>query len=492
MTRAEYEKKYGVKAPEKNQTGFLAEAFSDVKETGSAIKNTATDTFRKQGDALSASIEGKQSLGAGLGQAFGIGAGGLSKMGGDAVLGVGKTLLTQGGEEKVKGAVGTVAKPIMESKTVQSVIEKYNSLDEKTKRDVDALIGVGSLVADFGGGKILTKGLSNVANKTASIVDDISRKVPRIASDGNLINKATEILSKDIDGKVEVILKETPTEKLDEYIRYGEEAAKDPRALTPFDRVGDRMEEATKLLLAEKKRVGAAKSEFTTPLRQGFDSFSGKSLVDNLTTLSNRLPDKDRAFIKPFIEKAKGVKTKYAADQLIDEIQDAVRTAGAQNLVPRGSALQRQLSGVIEKFNQELKDSLPKEYSVLNTRYSNLKKITDALNRALGEVVDGQSTRGGSLVKQFFSPSGKRAKVLFDYIKENTGIDLAQETTLARFAMELFDDPRSRSLLEGIPKSTTGLIDKTIDFAVEKTGVGKGVQRALREAEVRKAKKLTQ
>lgn len=345
----------------------------------------------------------------------------------------------------------------------------------------------GSILAAEGGVRTTQK----LSNSTVRLVDDIRQKVPSFTNNPQLANKATELLAKDIDGKVETILKETPTTKLDEYVKYAEDASKDPRALTPFDKVGDRMEQATKLLQAEMKRVGQAKSEFTQPLRQGFDSFNGQSLVDDLTSLHNRLPVSERAFVKGFIEKAKAVKTKFAADKLIDEVQDAVRTAGMQNVVPKGSSLQRQVSGIIEKFNTKLKDSLPPEYATLNTRYSSLKTATNALSRALGEVVEGQSTRGASLVKQFFSPSGKRAKVLFDYIKKNTGIDLAQETTLARFAMELFDDPRSRSLLEGVPKSAVGLIDKAIDFAVEKTGVGKGVQKALREAEVRKAKKLT-
>lgn len=394
--------------------------------------------------------------------------------------------------KKITDQFTNLTNKIGESERLQQWVLQNPDAAQKLEGVLSTTAAGGAIAGDILFANEAVRIPTKVTSKVQEATNNILSKSKRLAGDKKLTDKVTEFMSKDVDGKAETILRETPTSKLDEYIKYGEEAAKDPRKFTPFDYVGDRMEQATKLLKDEMKKVGQAKSEFTKPLRQGFDAFEGKSLADDLTSLHNRLPASDRGFLKPFIEKARNVKTKYQADQLIDEIQDAVSTAGAQNIIPRGSSLQRQLGGIVEKFNAELKAVLPKEYAQLNARYANLKNVTRALNKALGEVVDGQSTRGSSLVKQFFSPSGKTAKVVFDFVKQNTGIDLAQETTLARFAMELFDDPRARSLLEGIPKSTSGLIDKTIDLIVDKTGTGKKLQQSLRNAEIRKAKQLTQ
>jgi hypothetical protein len=159
--------------------------------------------------------------------------------------------------------------------------------------------------------------------------------------------------------------------------------------------------------------------------------------------------------------------------------------------IPKGSSEDKALRGLLGKYNSALKASLPKSYSVLNTKISNRIKVVDSLNRALGEVVDGVSTKGAGLIKQFFSPSGRKVKEIFEYVKKETGVDLAQDATLARFTMELFDDVRAKSLLEGVPRSTSSVIDSVVDFAVEKTGLGKGVQNAVRRGELNKARRLT-
>ena len=78
-------------------------------------------------------------------------------------------------------------------------------------------------------------------------------------------------------------------------------------------------------------------------------------------------------------------------------------------------------------------------------------------------MVEGVPTRGAGLIKQFFSPSGRKAKELFQYIAQKTGIDLAQDATLARFTMELYNDARAKSLLDGLPTSKSGILNKAID-----------------------------
>ena len=96
--------------------------------------------------------------------------------------------------------------------------------------------------------------------------------------------------------------------------------------------------------------------------------------------------------------------------------------------------------------------------------------------------------RGASLIKQYFSPSGSKAKEIFDFIKKETNgeVDLAKDATLAKFAGELYDDANVSSLLGGlksVPTTVGGIATKI----VEKLG-GERVSNAMRASTVRKAK----
>jgi hypothetical protein len=75
------------------------------------------------------------------------------------------------------------------------------------------------------------------------------------------------------------------------------------------------------------------------------------------------------------------------------------------------------LKKIIGKYNGTLKDSLPSSYSKLNSQISERLDVLDVLNKSLGETIDGVSTRGAGLVKQFFSPAGTKTKEVFKFIK---------------------------------------------------------------------------
>lgn len=193
MTREQYEKTYGT-APDFSTAksapsggGFIQDAWSDIKQTATNLKNTAVNTFGKQKEALSASIEGKQSLPKGLGQAFGYGAGGLSSAVGDVVTGGVKTLLPQSTEDTLKEGVTSVAKPVMESEFVKRIMEGYEAMDDEQKRDIDAKLGVASLASDFLGFGAAKKPLLSASKnavrtgeKVISSVKNVSNAVSKV------------------------------------------------------------------------------------------------------------------------------------------------------------------------------------------------------------------------------------------------------------------------------------------------------------------------
>jgi len=247
------------------------------------------------------------------------------------------------------------------------------------------------------------------------------------------------------------------------------------------------MAEAAQRINKQLSSLGKQKSEIIQKAKVGLEEFKDaprKAILEVMKLEDNAVKIK-------VVDILKSIKTKLDADRAIDEIQDLIYTSTRNMTIAQGSKFEKQLKGIIGKMNGELKDTLPDAYKALNAKYSEGIKYLDSLNRGLGEKVGGVSARGASLVKQFFSPAGTRTKELFAYIKKTTGIDLAQETTLAKFAEELFDNPNVRSLLSGIPKSRSGAIDKAVDFIVDKTGIGGKVKDLMRKGTIDRAKDLT-
>lgn len=323
-------------------------------------------------------------------------------------------------------------------------------------------------------------------------VDNVASKIKNVSVLPNARQKIIDFVSRDPDVKTATILKETKPEKLNQYVEIAKQASTDPRKLTPFEVVGDKMSEVTKKLSKMKDEIGKQKSSYMEGLRYGFDSFDTKPFIQKVNSLNNDInANGDRKILKEIIDRAKEIKTKRSADKFIDDIQERLYKGNRDMTIPSGTTLDKRLRSIVGEMNTQLRNSLPKEYGQLNAKFSNLSKVVSSLNTSLGEVVDGVSTRGSGLIKQFFSPNGRKAKELFEYIKKTTGVDLAQDSTLARFTMELFDDPRARSLLEGIPTSPSGIIQRGVDFVADKTGLTKGFQNTLRESQIRKAKNLT-
>ena len=166
LSAEQFKKKYGQAGLDKfsNQRkesgGFvnrLKETGRDIKETGSAIKSTIASTRTRIGEAKSARARGEQGLARTFGQVVGSVAGGISSGIGDVTIGAGKALLPQGAEDAVKSGVGKTAQAIIPiaqkvdsalGQPIGTMMSKYKNLDPKSKRDVDALFGIGSLALD--------------------------------------------------------------------------------------------------------------------------------------------------------------------------------------------------------------------------------------------------------------------------------------------------------------------------------------------------------
>lgn len=348
------------------------------------------------------------------------------------------------------------------------------------KAGVSTVGKVASKTAD-----VIENTAKNVVQTTKNLADDVvntvTQKVPKYAE------QATKLLANEPSPQLKTILQETPKSKFDDYVRIAEEAANDPRKPSVFETVGEKISEATKQLKSQASSLGAQKSAIIEKAKVGLQEFKEaprRAILEVMKLEDNPLKDE-------IINTLKSVKTKLDADKAIDKIQSFLYDAKGTQVIAQGSAVEKQIKGIIGKLNNELKASLPKAYRDLNDKFTERAKVLGTLNRALGEVVEGVPTRGASLIKQFFSPAGTKTKELFDFIKQTTGLDLAQDATVAKFMGEMFNDPKVRSLLEGIPTGRQGLIDKGVDILAEKTGFGQKVKDTIRTGEIQKARDIT-
>ena len=179
---------------------FLQETGSDIKQIGSDLMESSNIRADKTGEAISAMNQGEQGLLKTVYQTTGQGAAFGADVIGNVFKGVVKSFLPQQAETAIKEGVKAVATPITELEVVKNVLKKYNSLDPKTKRDIDATMGfvnlATSLVATEQG---INTGVSAV-KKGTEITSDITKKViPQIKtgveSGEKVIQKAKRVIA---------------------------------------------------------------------------------------------------------------------------------------------------------------------------------------------------------------------------------------------------------------------------------------------------------
>jgi len=513
----------------KSQVNVQSEIGADIKQTGSAIANTVN-----QGVDKYAEIQARQDAGLQGGlrtklQQLGVGAKTTSGVIGDVFTGAVKTVLPQSGEDIVKQglsqgmkgvidltnrydeikktnptlafgintALGFAPDAALTVKDLMSGYEKLKVTNPAVAQDIDSALGFVQLGLDVTGiGE--TVGLAkNVARKGFQIAETGTSKLVGAADNlagsgmklaGDSKTKLMEFIAPEIDKKVAVVLEKTPTAKFNEMENIAKLASENFDNPSAFEVVSNKIADSAEQINGQVKSLSQQKKGIISKAKNGSTDFT-KETGETILDINRSL--KDSTTGKLFIQKLKGVKTKIDADNVIDEMQDILYKGNKDMTIPVGSQEDRILKGIIGKYNGKLKDGLPSSYANINTKISERLSSLDDLNKALGETIEGVPVRGASLVKQYFSPSGTKARQLFDFIKKTTGYNPAEDAVLAKYMSEVYGDTRTKSLLQGIPTSTTGAVEKIIDFAVEKTGLGGALQESVKQGGITKARKLT-
>lgn len=133
------------------------ETATDIKETGTALMDTAKNTMQGVKDIATDQDYNLIQKGTGI---LGKLAGGVSGAIGDVATGAGKALLSQEAENSLKQIATGIAQGVAETDTAKALVDWYGSLDKDNKLIVDSLGGMAAFMAD-----VFTAGVAGTVAK---------------------------------------------------------------------------------------------------------------------------------------------------------------------------------------------------------------------------------------------------------------------------------------------------------------------------------------
>ena len=320
--------------------------------------------------------------------------------------------------------------------------------------------------------KLLDKPISEfLPEATRKILEKDLFKVPKEATGGlkelaetgkeKAVGGIKKLLEQPLPKQTETALKETKTEVFDRYVEQGKKASVSFKEKTPLETAGERAGEALDQIQRKLNNIGQSKQQVLDQAAVG-NKPVGNIAVKFRQELQNTLKNKtsieaDQKVYNDILSEAQKLGDNPKAkevDKFIDFVQDRIYSASRELTVPVSGDVEKILRPITGKLNESLKSQLPESYRNLNKQFSDLVGVRDELNTKLGK----EGERGGSLMKRVFSPSDARTKELFAEVLKETGIDLTDEATIARFVMETMGDARQKSLLEELklPKMSSG------------------------------------
>lgn len=370
--------------------------------------------------------------------------------------------------------IGYVTNKISDIKGLQDFA--MSPAGEITARVAEDVADASTIAGTVAGGLATPKvagavrtGVETGVSRVGEVVAPVVEKIVELPS------KTKSWVQTPIKANVQTVLKETPVAKFDQYVDIARKAAVNNKNQTPLEFAGTQAQSALDQINRKLATIGGNKSA----VLQGSE---GRLPVGNIVVkfrqgLQNALKNKtsvegDAKIYTDILAEAEKLgsnPTTAQVDQFIDFVQDRIYTGKRDLTVPVTDAPQQILRPLTGQLNEALKTKLPTSYRTLNEQYANLVGTRNELNLKLG--VEGE--KGGALMKRVFSPSDANTKKLFADVLDETGIDLVNEATLARYMMDVLGDARQKSMLEQLnlsaTKPTAGSVTaRIIDYLIEK------------------------
>lgn len=397
------------------------------------------------------------------------------------------------GLEILQSSLGRKALSAIGQGTAQ--YDKFKEAYPETAKNIEAVVNIASLIPAEVAVKIGGKGATLAGKEVVNAGEKATQSV--LKSGAKIASKASDIVTP-LEGGVKTVLENPKVSKItlgQKFNKYADQAAKaveDYSVATPLELAGNEATSALKKMRATLTALGQAKQEALKTVADKVVSGVGSARAALRDELRDRvgvnLVIKDG---KISVEDAVGRVSKVAfdpadnklmvdaysvlrnlgqnptvrqIDDVVDALQDLLYKRKTLTAVPVNGQVEGVLKNITKGLNSSVKKVAGESYVAANDRYAQVKRIYDVLNKSLG--VEGN--KGASLMKQLFSPTGTAPRKLFDLVKKETGIDLVQEATLAKFAMENIGDVRQASLLEQVLKGGVPTPGSLIGRAAEK------------------------
>jgi len=390
---------------ERKTSSFLSDAFDDVKQIGTDIATSFRERRAIVQEAQSAQARGDQGGGSTLFQTAGQGASLVSDVFGSIIKGGVKAILRQGAEDSIKQGIQSVAGPVVNSDMVESIITKYKSLDDETKRNLEGALGLGTLAVDVAtlgvGKKGLEVGVKTAVNTGSKILDttaDTIKPLIKFAGEaGETFTKSADPVNimqrvARIPKGAQAKFKQTAKESVGEF-------------LNKRDIYGNTEQIATKLYKRFDKAKTLADTELAK-LKGTFKDDSIKTAIDDLVAREARVsspgaPSRDLSAINSLAKKYEAVgldmteinrvKGMYERNVKLDFLKKAN--------VPEDVARANNVDDAIRSFQFKKADELGlKNLPAINRETRLSKQLLDAIEK---------ETAGGA---------GNNAITLTDYI----------------------------------------------------------------------------
>lgn len=483
-------------------SGFLAAVKDIPSDIGETVTNVASTLKTGLVDKpLETARNPEISTGAGLFRSIASGAASAGRAVGETLMGAGKLFTSPETEKAISETISSGAQSVLESPIAEKIKTQFDSL---TPEQQAVLSGTGDIVEAglgvVGFGPVLSK-FKTVLNKTAQTSlqasDDILRKskqsistpikttIPKI--DSSIVKDIRFALS-DVDPQVETILQRSNFDEVNRYFQQAKNAKANPAKDTPLALAGEKAESAFDII--DNARKAAIKGKKSILEDVATQRVSGNTLNEVMSTSIQRINKRFGVNLdaKGNITQAKGrtsqfdtSDTKLVGDYFkrlnalgvsptIQQVDDFIDWAQSQ-LYKQEKTLSkfevasdpviRELQSITGDLNGRLKTAVGNGYGEVNARISRLIELQDEVNRALG----ADARKGAGLMKSLFGPAGDNTRRIFEEIKQETGVDLIKEATLAKFAMEGVGDVRQRSLLQSL-----GAIEEALSVDLTKPG----------------------
>ncbi len=457
----------GIQNVGKSFTGLPSKLASDIKQTP-LTGNLAQMTFRPVADiAETAFSPVSEGIGAAINTA------------GNAI---------PSAKNAVNGGIGAVSDFISNSPVVQKFAMDHPQAEEDFNRAL-------TLILLAAGGPKAGESLpaaGDVAATTKAVGTDLvkspiqfAKGTKELAQAGGqkAVKGAQNLLMPEIPENVRNAAGKMSTEQIQSLVQAQTENRANSGSFSAMEKVGQTALRDLRTVDSKLSNIGRDKSAI-------MDSAAGRTKVGNIATkflqdFNNAVKEKaqlrgDESLVRDIQNQTKLLgnnPSAQAVDRFVDYVQERVYSGSRDLTIPQSDAVEQVARREVGKLNEALKNKMPEAYRTLNKKYSDMVKVRDEFNNAMGKGGD----RSANFLKTLFSPFSARVKKVLPQVQALTGNDLSSQAQVAKHIMDVMGATAQKSLLEnqtGLNAAPTTLGKMAFDFGKHKVQEALGGEKA--------------